>query len=377
MFRFPKVLTEAEVIEAEEELKALQRHAFAIVDPEVDIVVDASRCTAVRTVAGCDLDDVIVAIWGPSNLSIPDYQTLMLPLLKRAALGEMRVLEAEKQLGDEFGLTPEERAQLLPSGKQRVLHNRAHWAKFYLMKAGLVRFPKRGTFVATDEGRALLAHNPSKIDLDLLKQYPSFEEFYKGDHGGSEPSATAATPAVQSDLPSATPEEQIEKAFITLQSALRTDLLERLSKNTPGFFEEMIIDLLVKMGYGGSRPDAAAQLGRTGDGGVDGVINEDRLGLDRIYVQAKRYAEGNVVGRPAVQSFVGSLMGLGATKGVFVTTSKFSGEAVEYARHLRERVILIDGRRLADLMIEHGVGVRLDRAIEFKKLDEDYFDEED
>jgi restriction system protein len=278
-------------------------------------------------------------------MSIPDYQALMLPLLKRAALGEVRVLDAEKQLGDEFALTPEERAQLLPSGKQRVLHNRARWAKFYLMKAGLLSFPSRGAFVATDDGRALLARNPSKIDLDLLKQYPPFEEFYRGEHGSSEPSPAAFAPTVQSDLPSATPEEQIEKAFITFQSALRTDLLERLLQNTPTFFEELIIDLLVKMGYGGSRPDAAAQLGRSGDGGVDGVINEDRLGLDRIYVQAKRYAEGNVVGRPAIQNFVGSLVGFGATKGVFVTTSKFSGEAAEYARHLRERVILIDGRR--------------------------------
>jgi restriction system protein len=250
-----------------------------------------------------------------------------------------------------------------------VLHNRAHWAKFYLLKGGLVSFPRRGTFVATDAGRALLARNPTKIDIDLLRQYPSFEEFYRGDHGDTEHVSATPPPPVQSDLPSATPEEQIEKAFITLQSALRTDLLERLLQNTPAFFEELIIDLLVKMGYGGSRPDAAAQLGRSGDGGVDGVINEDRLGLDRIYVQAKRYAEGNVVGRPAIQNFVGSLVGFGATKGVFVTTSKFSSEAAEYARHLRERVILIDGRRLAELMIEHGVGVRLNRAIEFKKLE--------
>ncbi len=247
-------------------------------------------------------------------MSIPDYQTLMLPLLKRAALGKTRVLDAEKQLGEEFGLTPEERAQLLPSGKQRVLHNRAHWAKFYLMKAGLLSFPGRGTFVVTDAGQELLARNPGKIDLDLLKQYPFFEEFYRGDHGDSEPSPTATAPPVQSDFPSATPEEQIEKAFITLQSALRTDLVQRLLQNTPAFFEELIIDLLVKMKYGGSRPDAAAQLGRSGDGGVDGVISKDRLGLDRIYVQAKRYAEENVVGRPAVQNFVGSLMGLGATK---------------------------------------------------------------
>jgi restriction system protein len=312
-------------------------------------------------------------------MSIPEYQALMLPLLKRAALGEVRVLDAEKQMGEEFGLTPEERDQLLPSGKQRVLHNRAHWAKFYLMKAGLVSFPRRGTFVATDTGRELLARNPNQINLDLLREYPSFEEFYRGDHSTAVEQIPAAATALSppSAIPVSTPEEQIEKAFRTISSALRTELLQRIAQNTPAFFEELIIDLLVKMGYGGSRPDAAAQLGRSGDGGVDGVINEDRLGLDRVYVQAKRYAEGNVVGRPAVQNFVGSLMGLGATKGVFVTTSKFSSEAIEYARHLRERVILIEGQRLAELMIEHSVGVRLNRSVEFKQIDENYFDEED
>jgi restriction system protein len=246
------------------------------------------------------------------------------------------------------------------------------------MKAGLVSFPSRGVFVATDAGRELLASNPSQINIDLLRQYPSFEEFYKGNHVGATPiTDTAAAPSAPPTVPQATPEEQIEKAFLTIQSALRTELLQRISQNTPAFFEELIIDLLVKMGYGGSRPDAAAQLGVSGDGGVDGVINEDRLGLDRIYLQAKRYSDGNVVGRPEVQKFVGSLVGMGATKGVFVTTSKFSGEAIEYARHLSQRVILIDGQRLAELMIEHGVGVRLNRAIEFKQIDEKFFDEED
>ncbi len=296
--------------------------------------------------------------------------------MKRAATSEIRVLDAEKQMGDEFGLTPEEREQPLPSGKQRLLHNRVHWAKFYMNKAGLVNSPKRGSFVATDAGRELLARNPNQIDVNLLRQYPSFEEFYRGDHADEQPPPTKVVPSAQ-PAPQSTPEEQIERAFVTLQFALRTDLLQRISENTPAFFEELIIDLLVKMGYGGSRPDAAAQLGRSGDGGVDGVINEDRLGLDRVYVQAKRYSEGNVVGRPAIQNFVGSLVGMGATKGVFVTTSRFSSEAIEYARHLRERVILIDGRRLAELMIEYGVGVRLNRAIEFKKIDEDYFDEEE
>ena len=186
----------------------------------------------------------------------------MLPLLKRAARGEIRVLEAEKQLGEEFGLSPEARAQLLPSGKQRVLHNRTHWAKFYMMKAGLVSFPRRGTFVATDAGRALLARNPSQIDLELLRQYPSFEEFYRGGHSGAELIADASVvPSAMSVLsPSTTPEEQVEQAFITLQSALRAELLQRIFQNTPAFFEELIIDLLVKMGYGGSRPDGRMQI---------------------------------------------------------------------------------------------------------------------
>jgi restriction system protein len=307
-------------------------------------------------------------------MPIPDYQTLMLPLLKRAAVGQTRVLEAEKDIAQEFALTPEERAQLLPSGKQKLIHNRLHWAKFYLTKAGLLRVPRRGSFVATDAGLALLAKNPTRINVELLRQYPSFEEFYRGDQGNVEQVATTeATPTISQS----TPEEQIEKAFVTIQSALRAELLGRIAQNSPFFFEELIIELLLKMGYGGSRPDAAAQLGRSGDGGVDGVINEDRLGLDRIYLQAKRYSEGNVIGRPQVQSFVGSLVGMGATKGVFVTTSKFSSEAIDYARHLTQRVILIDGQRLTELMIEHSVGVRLSRAVEFKQIDENFFDEEE
>jgi restriction system protein len=245
------------------------------------------------------------------------------------------------------------------------------------MKAGLVRFPSRGTFVATDAGRELLARNPSRIDVDLLRQYPSFEEFHRGSGSTNEPELSTQNAAPPSATVSTTPEEQIEAAFLTLQSALRAQVLERILQNSPNFFEGVIVDLLVAMGYGGSRRNAATQLGRSGDGGVDGVINEDRLGLDRVYVQAKRYAEGNSVGRPDVQSFVGSLVGLGATKGVFVTTSTFSNQAIEFVRHLSQRVILIDGQRLADLMIEHSIGVRLSRAVEFKRIDEDFFTEDD
>lgn len=176
----------------------------------------------------------------------------------------------------------------------------------------------------------------------------------------------------------ATPEEQIEAAYASLHAALRADLLARVLQNTPGFFERVIVDLLVAMGYGGSQRSAAAELvGRSGDGGVDGVINEDPLGLDRVYVQAKRYAPGNPVGRPEVQGFLGSLVGRGATKGVFVTTSTFTSQAIDFARPLPQRIILINGQRLADLMIEHDVGVRVNRRIEFKRLDEDFFGEEE
>jgi restriction system protein len=310
-------------------------------------------------------------------MPIPDYQTLMLPVLKQAARGETRVPDVETLIADEFRLTSEERDQLLPSGRQKVLHNRIHWAKFYMSKAGLIDSPRRGRFVASDAGRTLLAQNPTRIDVDLLLEYPAFKEFYRGENPGRDETISLDTAGSPSRAAATTPEEQIEAAHVALQSALSSELLQRVLQNSPGFFESVIVDLLVAMGYGGSHRNAAAQLGRTGDGGVDGVINEDRLGLDRVYIQAKRYAEGHAVGRPDVQGFVGSLVGLGATKGVFVTTSTFSSQATEFVRHLTQRIILIDGKRLADLMIEHNVGVRLNRTVEFKRLDEDFFTEDE
>ena len=302
----------------------------------------------------------------------------MLPVLQLAAHGETRVPEIEEHLANEFGLTPEERNQLLPSGRQRVLHNRVHWAKFYMSKAGLITSPRRGRFVATEAGRSLVASIPERIDLEQLLEFPSFREFYRGEQtNGTGLEVTPISGAPASSPPSATPVEQIELAYAAMQSALRTDVLQRILANSPTFFEGVIVDLLLAMGYGGSRRSAAAQLGRTGDGGVDGVISEDRLGLDRVYVQAKRYGAGTVVGRPDVQAFVGSLVGLGATKGVFVTTSTFGTQAIEFVKHLSQRVILIDGQRLADLMIEHNVGVRVSRSIDFKRVDEDFFSEDE
>lgn len=326
------------------------------------------------------IDSVLPKVFEPRGaaMPMPDYQTLMLPLLTLAAKGETRVPDVEQQIADEFSLTAQERDQLLPSGRQKVLHNRIHWAKFYLTKAGLIDVPRRGRFVASAEGKALLASKPGKITVELLQKYPGFVEFYRGRASDGDDSATPQPISAPSTPDSTTtPEEQIETAFLALQSALRADLLQRILQNSPGFFEQVIIGLLVSMGYGGSHKNAAEQLGRSGDGGVDGVINEDRLGLDRVYVQAKRYGIGNAVGRPEIQGFVGSLVGYGATKGVFVTTSTFSRQAIDYARHLSQRVILIDGERLTDLMIEHNVGVRTSRAMEFKRLDEDFFTEDE
>lgn len=300
----------------------------------------------------------------------------MLPVLKAAAHGEVRVPDVAGKIAEELGLTPEERDQLLPSGRQRILHNRVHWAKFYMSKAGLITSPRRGRFLATAAGRELLARKPDRINVESLLAIPSFAEFYKGgqeSQTASIPKSTAA-PRVEAQV---TPEEQIEGAYLAIQAALRDELLERIWQNSPGFFEQVIVGLLVAMGYGGNHRNASSQLGRSGDGGVDGVINEDRLGLDRVYIQAKRYAKGNTVGRPEVQGFVGSLVGLGATKGVFVTASAFSSQATDFVKNLSQRVILIDGQRLADLMIEHNVGVRVSRAVEFKRLDEDFFAEDE
>jgi restriction system protein len=311
-------------------------------------------------------------------MTIPDYQSLMLPVLRLAADGETRVPDAAEKLADQLGLSVAERGELLPSGRQRILHNRIHWAKFYMTRAGLIDSPARGRFKASEAGRALLAIHPAVINVDTLKTYPAFAEFYSSSTSkiGSADTASAGAGDTIDVTTSATPEEQIDAAQAVLHQALKADLLQRILAQSPAFFERAIVDLLVGMGYGGSHENAARRLGKSGDGGIDGVIDEDRLGLDRIYVQAKRYASHVSVGRPEVQGFLGSLVGVGAAKGVFVTTSSFSAPAIDFVRHLPQRIVLIDGNRLADLMIEHGVGVRIARTVEVKRLDEDFFVEE-
>lgn len=298
----------------------------------------------------------------------------MLPVLEIAAAGETRVPDAAEKIADQLGLSIAEREEMLPSGKQRLLHNRIHWAKFYMNKAGLIDIPSRGRFCASAAGRNFLEQNPDRINVEALKNFPEFVEFYsKSANQSTLNEVPASIAAAASD---STPEEQIDAAYGLMHAALKAELLQRIQGQTPSFFEKVIVDLLLAMGYGGTHEQAALKLGKSGDGGVDGVIDEDRLGLDRIYVQAKRYAAHVSVGRPEVQGFVGSLVGLGATKGVFVTTSSFSSPAIEYVKHLPQRVILVDGTRLADLMVEHDVGVRLNRMISFKRVDEDFFSDE-
>jgi len=306
-------------------------------------------------------------------LSIPDYQTLMLPVLKNAAERVVKMSDVADPIADDLGLTEAEREELLPSGRQRVFYNRLAWAKFYMVKAGLIDTPQRGRFTASAAGKSLLASNPSSIDTNLLKTYPEFSDFIANAVSTENNESEAGVVAVSS---TATPEDQIDAAYGVLHASVKADLLQRILDNTPAFFERLIVDLLVAMGYGGSHESAAQRLGKSGDGGIDGVIDEDRLGLDRIYVQAKRYAPESSVGRPAIQGFVGSLVGNGATKGVFVTTCTFSSHASEYVRHLPQRVILIDGERLCELMIEYGVGVRIARTITVKRVDEDFFADE-
>lgn len=306
-------------------------------------------------------------------MPIPSYQDMMLPLLQEAAArGLTRIPEVATAIADHFGLTEEERTQLRPGGGQTVLQNRLHWAKLYLSHAGLLDRPAHGRFVITPQGRELLAQNPPHIDNAVLRRYPSFAAFLDGEPDGEAPQPDGAG---QLAPEAATPEEQIDAACQAMRATLRSTLLSRIRANSSEFFEDLIVKLLVAMGYGGTHQNAAQRLGRTGDGGIDGVINEDRLGLDRVYIQAKRWT--NTVGAPEINSFLGALVRHGASKGVFVTTSSFSATAVEVARQPTHRIVLIDGKMLADLMIEHGVGVRVSRSVEFKRIDEDFFSEED
>ena len=304
---------------------------------------------------------------------IPDYQTLMLPLLKITEDGnEYHTRDLIEALSNEFQLTDEERKEMLASGNQAIFDNRVGWAKTYLKKAGLLASPKRATFVITDIGRQTLAKNLDKIDNRYLRQFPSFLEFQNISHNGGETEEGTESLEIQKQ----TPEETLDKAYQSIRESLASDLLSKVVQLSPAFFERLVVELLVKMGYGGSIKDAGKAIGKSGDEGIDGTIKEDKLGLDIIYIQAKRWSPGNIVGRLELQKFVGALAGQGAKKGIFITTSSFSNDAKSYTPRNETKIVLIDGEQLAQLMIDHNLGCTTQQIYELKKIDGDYFGEE-
>lgn len=302
---------------------------------------------------------------------IPDYQTLMLPVLKAAADAEVSTREVFDKLAYEFRLSEKEREQLLPSGKQRTFENRVSWAKGYLKQAGLVRYTKRGSYIATDEGRKILTQNPDRIDNNFLKKFESFQEFQN--RKGTQ-STGGETPNEPVEEANATPDEILRAAHRNINASLAADLIDRVREASPQFFEELIVQLLLAMGYGGTSEDAARALGQSGDNGVDGVVDQDPLGVDQIYVQAKRYAEGNNISAGDIRDFFGALNLKKAQKGLFFTTSAFSSSAVQTAKDLGMRIVLIDGQQLAKLMIRYNIGCRDEEVLHLKKVDEEFFE---
>lgn len=300
-------------------------------------------------------------------MAIPDYQSVMLPLLRFSGDGqEHSTREAIDSLADYFKLTEEEKTELLPSGQQATFASRVSWAATYMKKAGLLEATRRAHFKITERGCKVLQQNPSTINVKFLKRFPEFVQFQ---NKRNSPEKVVTAPKAGNE--EQTPEETIEAAYQSILNDLATELLQQIMKCSPSFFEQIVVDLLVRMGYGGSRKDAGQAVGKSGDGGIDGIINEDRLGLDVIYIQAKRW-EGTV-GRPEIQKFVGALQGRRAKKGVFITTSAFTSEATSYARMVENKVVLIDGETLAKLMIDFNVGISPVRAYEVKRIDSDYF----
>ena len=301
-------------------------------------------------------------------MPIPDFQSLMRPLLQMHADGlEHANRDLVSQIAEHFHLTEDERREMLPSGTTRVLDNRIGWAKSHITQGGLLASPRRAVTVITQRGHDVLKKNPGRVDLRVLNEFEDYREFRSRKKqaieaaGGNEDNTTEEVP----------PEESLENAFQKVRRQIEADLLSQIMGNPPEFLEQVVVDLVVAMGYGGSRKDAGEALGKTGDEGIDGIIKEDPLGLDTIYLQAKRW-EGTV-GRPEIQKFAGALQGQRAKKGIFITTSSFSGEAVDYVQRIDSKIILIDGVRLTKLMFDHGIGVTITSTYEVKRIDSDYF----
>jgi len=307
-------------------------------------------------------------------MAVPDYQSLMLPLLQFTERkgGETSTTEAVEALAKELNLTGEDLKEMLPSGTQATFVNRVGWAATYMKKAGLLEATRRGFYRITERGKNLLKEQPNTINVKFLQQYPEFLEFQKlkGTRTGEKDSASKGP----SDILIETPSEALESAYENLRNELAEELLGKLKKVSPAFFERIVVELLVKMGYGGSRADAGKAIGRSGDGGIDGIIKEDKLGLDVIYIQAKRW-DDNPVRRPDVMQFAGALQAQKASKGIFITSSRFTDDARNYVSQIGSKIVLIDGEQLANLMIEHDVGVSTISLYPVKKIDNDYFEE--
>ena len=304
-------------------------------------------------------------------MPIPDFQTIMLPLLQHCNDGKEHTMSrTEDALAAHFNLTEIELEEMLSSGRQSRFSNRIAWAKQYLTKADLLRSPRRGVFEITELGKKVLSQKPSRIDINFLDQFPGFKEFRKSTAKPGESDASTDAQQVQS------PREQLDEAYNSIRKSLQTDLLERLQSQEFHWrrFETLVVDLLVKMGYGGTHKDAGKVTQPTQDGGVDGWIKEDKLGLDIIYLQAKKWGPKQTVGRPDIQSFVGALEERQAQKGVFITTSSFTDTAREYVKRISKKVILIDGKALAELMIDYNIGVSIEETYEIRRLDSDYFE---
>jgi len=300
---------------------------------------------------------------------MPDFQSIMLPLLEIASDKNIHLFkDVIDRLSERFELTEDEKKAMLPSKKQSLFYNRASWAKTHLLKARLLTYPQRSYIQITDRGSSFLQSKPKEIKIKTLKEFDEYNEFRNSTTGNKDDDGN--------EIGAHTPEELIETAFRNITMTLVDEILEKIRNVSPSFFEKLVVDLLVKMGYGGSLKDAGKAIGKTKDEGIDGIIKEDKLGLDVIYVQAKRWKEGNVVGRPELQKFVGALAGQGAKKGIFITASKFTNDALEYTPKNETKIILIDGVRLAELLIEYNVGVSNQQIYELKKIDSDYFEEE-
>jgi len=305
-------------------------------------------------------------------MTVPDYQTLMLPVLRAAALGEVKISDVVEKLAIDLGLTERDKAELLPSGKQTTFGNRVHWARTYLKQAGLVEYTRRGHFQITQRGKEVLASGTQRIDAKFLSQFPEFLAFRE--RSTSEQGEPDSADLRQVEVLAATPDDQIRTAAQIIHDALGREIIDRILSAPPSFFERAIVALLLAMGYGGTAKEAGRAIGRSGDDGVDGVIDQDTLGLDRVYVQAKRYQRDNSVGSAAIRDFFGSLDMHKATKGLFVTTSSFSKSAIETAERLGKRIVLIDGTSLASLMIRFNVGCRIEDTVEIKRIDEEFFE---